>query len=201
MNSKPLCYNCIFRYDVPGSAHSECGRNFTDSKPPVFADYGITKGWVDFPTNFDPVWLLRDECSGFEVIAPADIKFEVQQLLDVYKAHGSIIIGVDFDDTIFPYTADDTGWISARCDTTVDVLKKVQKYAKLCLWTISESSTLIYKEYIAQSLGLDIKYINESPVKFFDAKKPYFNILVDDKAGLLDVLDTLNQFIEIMKNN
>lgn len=86
-----LCYQCQYRSDVPGSAHSRC-------KHPAFAatlddplanvlsifasvgrgvpvqavseecrvighPHGIQRGWFNHPYDFDPVWL--QECNGF----------------------------------------------------------------------------------------------------------------------------------------
>ena len=48
------CYNCEFRREVPGSAHSACGAPLDKVK--VVADaHGIRNGWFIFPYNFDPV--------------------------------------------------------------------------------------------------------------------------------------------------
>ncbi len=84
---KPDCYECKYRGEVVGSAHSSC-------KHPKCADVGqglggllvalsgghapqmktglkvkgnpngISSGWFCHPLNFDPVWL--EECNGFE---------------------------------------------------------------------------------------------------------------------------------------
>lgn len=89
----PNCYECMYRGEVPGSAHSCC--NHPSNKKlhddpflnlmAIFASvgrvapvagvgdekmivkgslYGIQKGWFNYPFNFDPVWL--EECNGFK---------------------------------------------------------------------------------------------------------------------------------------
>lgn len=56
----PLCYDCVHRLDVPGSAHSRCN-NF-EAKVTA-SPRGVQGGWFRWPLNFDPVWL--QSCDGF----------------------------------------------------------------------------------------------------------------------------------------
>jgi hypothetical protein len=57
------CYNCNWRRDLPGDAHSLCVIGMADlvngSKlvKVVGTPHGIEKGWFMWPFNFDPVWL------------------------------------------------------------------------------------------------------------------------------------------------
>ena len=88
--SKPNCYKCKWRRDIPGDAHSSCEHPqaaFARDDPtaglratlatvarvePIQADalnvaghpHGIKNGWFCWPWNFDPTWLLN--CDGFE---------------------------------------------------------------------------------------------------------------------------------------
>lgn len=66
-STRSQCYNCLYRREVPGSAHSACGFDFSTAlvPPPSFDAHGIRKGWVHFPINFDPVW-MNEECKGFD---------------------------------------------------------------------------------------------------------------------------------------
>jgi len=87
---KPNCYDCKWRGEVAGSAHSSCKHpkcgKLEDNPllsimsiigavrgglPPMktglkvkFNQHGIDSGWANHPLNFDPVWL--EECDGFE---------------------------------------------------------------------------------------------------------------------------------------
>lgn len=60
MRTKPNCYECVHRLNVPGSAHSRCNNVSATVKGD---EYGIGKGWFLWPLNFDPVWL--ESCDGF----------------------------------------------------------------------------------------------------------------------------------------
>ena len=44
-----------------------------------------------------------------------------------------------------------------------------------------------------------IDYINESPV--LNTRKPYYNILLDDRAGLEEAYFTLKEVVDYIKNN
>ena len=88
--TKPDCYECIHRGEVPGSAHSCCNHPATEAvrssslaqlfalmvgAPPMPVDglnvvghkHGIRMGWFAWPLNFDPTWL--ESCDGFEARA------------------------------------------------------------------------------------------------------------------------------------
>lgn len=92
MNKKPDCYECKYRGEVSGSAHSSCQhsslKEITENPlmnimsilgsvrggiPPISKKggikvvgnpQGIRGGWFNHPLNFDPVWL--ESCDGFE---------------------------------------------------------------------------------------------------------------------------------------
>lgn len=83
---KANCYDCKYRGEVPGDAHSCCrhpfvkqdnnpfgaivdllmGKNDEAAKKLNIAGHahGIRHGWFLWPANFDPVWL--ENCDGFE---------------------------------------------------------------------------------------------------------------------------------------
>lgn len=129
------------------------------------------------------------------------MKYEVKKLILAYEKFGSIIVGVDFDDTLFPLTEED--YIELRCidvrATLVDILENGIKM-QLCLFTVADRTSLKYKAHIMDMYGLTPSFINESPVMpHGKCAKPYFNILLDDKAGLNESLETLKEFLMGMK--
>lgn len=88
------CYKCKYKENVSGSCHSCCNHPSLKREEEssheklinIFArvgrmnpinknnkelnikgsSYGISKGWFNFPSNFDPVWL--ENCDGFDKI-------------------------------------------------------------------------------------------------------------------------------------
>jgi len=89
---KPNCFKCIHRRNIAGSTHIECHHpangeihrnalarlsailaSVGREVPQVFLppslnieinNYGVGKGWCNYPFNFDPTWI--ESCEGFE---------------------------------------------------------------------------------------------------------------------------------------
>lgn len=67
--SKPNCYTCRHRRNVPGDAHSSCQLgvdHFIHSGPRPMVQgnsHGIRQGWFFWPVNFDPIWL--ESCDSY----------------------------------------------------------------------------------------------------------------------------------------
>lgn len=86
-----LCYSCVYRGNIPGSAHSNCNHpciksiaehpivriaglthgNMGRVMKPLFEilnikgnKHGIENGWFNWPVNFDPIWL--ENCDGYK---------------------------------------------------------------------------------------------------------------------------------------
>lgn len=85
------CYECIYRSDIPGDAHSRCKHPAVGISNPLNELFsilgsvgrvpnnisagpaqklnikgnptGIKNGWFNWPYNFDPTWLVN--CDGF----------------------------------------------------------------------------------------------------------------------------------------
>ena len=86
MKQKANCYDCIFRGEIPGDAHSRCchplikqdsnpfgalvdmlaGKNLEAGRQLNIrgSEHGIRSGWFMWPANFDPCWL--ENCDGFK---------------------------------------------------------------------------------------------------------------------------------------
>ena len=83
--NKPNCYDCQYRGEIPGDAHSCCRHPLVEQDSNPFGALvdmlsgkndsaalqlnikgdpcGIRHGWFMWPANFDPVWLVS--CDGF----------------------------------------------------------------------------------------------------------------------------------------
>ena len=86
--TKPNCYDCVYRRDLPGSAHSSCAHPAAITRTSALLEAfaimgvggadlkgaaalgvtghadGIRHSWFNWPRNFDPTWLLT--CNGFK---------------------------------------------------------------------------------------------------------------------------------------
>lgn len=118
----------------------------------------------------------------------ADNKLASLRLIDEYERHSNVIIGVDFDDTI----NDTFNRGHVNIPELVSMLKDLQTTfnCTLCVWTANLNEELVRTTWA--NLGLTIDYYNESPIKLFNPAKPYFNILLDDRAGLDSAFITLS---------
>lgn len=95
------CYKCYFRGSIPGDAHSCC--KFYGLKSDMFDyvmpenqimsqvlnikvnAYGMRNGWVMFPVNFDPRWIIN--CYGFlDKTNLSEGKDRFNKIYEVYKA-------------------------------------------------------------------------------------------------------------------
>lgn len=119
----------------------------------------------------------------------------VEKLKIHYKRHGKIIIAYDYDDTIAPT------YMSKSCDDVVAILKEFKPYAKFICFT----STMDFqkaKDYIKAN-GIPCDAFNDNvdfmKERFGKFRKVYFNILLDDKAGLGQAYRILQKFLVWLK--
>jgi len=115
---------------------------------------------------------------------------QLTKLYNVYNKHGNIIIGLDFDDTIFALDPKR----ESICNKVRSLIKECKVYSKICLYTVGDDQSIKYKIELMKLWGIEPDYINESPIKLGNGDKPYFNILLDDKAGLIESYNLLKQF-------
>lgn len=112
----------------------------------------------------------------------------IDRLKKEYLEHKTLIIGFDFDCTIYDYHKE-----GLELQPVIDLLKRCNNLNfTMCMFsiTLKHSMTLEKKISIVHELGIKADYINESPIlsdskqqECFN-KKPFFSILLDDRAGL-----------------
>jgi len=121
-----------------------------------------------------------------------DLNESVKRLVSDYKKHGNLFVAFDFDNTVFDYfTQGDT---YPKIEDLLCFLKK--KGFKLILFTGNEGSKLDDIIEYCNERGYRPDYVNESPV--MKTIKPYYNILLDDRAGLNDAYQTLVLTLNIL---
>lgn len=106
------------------------------------------------------------------------------------ERHGTLYVAFDFDNTVYDYH--DQGWVFHRVEALLKHCKTLG--FKLILFTAKESQSEI-DECVAycKERGYEPDYINESPI--MNTKKPYYNILLDDRAGLSSAVSILEKVI------
>lgn len=121
-----------------------------------------------------------------------------KRLFKEWQKHPKLIIAVDFDSTLYDY--------EQKGDTynhIITVLKKCNQLGfYVVLWSASKPERFAFMQEYTRSLGIEIASINENPIPlpFGNDKKIYYNILLDDRAGLGQALDTLEIVIGMIES-
>ena len=115
----------------------------------------------------------------------------IERLTKEYKTHGKLVVGFDFDNTIFDIRNNGCNY-----SDVINLLKECKKLGfVLCLYTSEFSQDwLKWKIDYCKRFGIEPDYVNESPL-LPGTKKPFFNILLDDRAGLESAYTTLKEVI------
>jgi hypothetical protein len=101
------------------------------------------------------------------------------------------VIAVDFDHTIYQFTHK---W--EHIEEAIELVKRAHKLGlHLMCFTANENHTLV-RHVWARDLGIQNIEINNSPIDVFESTKPFYSLLIDDRAG--DIEYTLEQFEEVL---
>jgi len=121
-------------------------------------------------------------------------KFEnVNRLYHEYKTHGRLIIALDFDGTIHDFHNEG----NLKYDRVVSLIKRcVNLNCQIVIFTCNTNYKNIKTE--CNKLGIKIDGINYNILPQFDnsEKKIFYNILLDDRAGLFAAYDILKSTID-----
>ena len=126
-----------------------------------------------------------------------DIGICVQRLYKEYREHKKLIVAVDFDDTVFDFknnndTHDKMWKLLKRCQE--------QEFYIVCFTASSDERYPFITEHF-QNFGINISSINKNPIplKFGNHGKIYYNILLDDRAGLKCAMETLTAVLNLVE--
>lgn len=114
------------------------------------------------------------------------------RLRDEYNKHKNLVIGFDFDNTIFD--------IHNNGGNYSDVISLLQRCKELgftlCLYTAEpDPEHLAWKIHYCEHFKIKPDYVNESPL-LPGTTKPFFNILLDDRAGLGSAYRSLKLLVD-----
>jgi hydroxymethylpyrimidine pyrophosphatase-like HAD family hydrolase len=118
------------------------------------------------------------------------------RLTEEYKKYGSIVVAFDFDGTVYDF--------HKKGDTYPNVIELLRNLKSigcyLICWTANEDSELVINYLTDNSIPFDA--INENPPFFpSKARKIYHNVLLDDRAGLLQVYNELSTLYKTVNDN
>jgi hypothetical protein len=119
----------------------------------------------------------------------------IYRLVDEYKQHGSLVIAYDFDNCVYDYHSKG----HCYCEV-VNILREAKKIGCHLIVFTAEKDTEKVKNFLTEQ-KIPFDGINENPPFFkSDARKIYYNILLDDRAGLWSAYYQLEQTIQIIKH-
>lgn len=115
-------------------------------------------------------------------------KMVLDRLIKEKEEHGSIVIALDFDNTIYDYHN-----IGMNFSNVIDPIKRAMELGdKVFIFTANNDHNLV-KRVTKEVFGVELP-INEGPLDhLFGGRKPFYSILIDDRAGLDSTLRTLNE--------
>lgn len=123
----------------------------------------------------------------------------LNRLIEQYKKQDRLVIAYDFDDTIRPHYC-------ASCEEVKSVLRIAKQIlnAYFIVYTCNPNHEMIEKHLTKEEVPFDVinqnaPFINTDLVD--GNGKLFYNIFLDDKAGLGEVVNTLNELCYLVGNN
>lgn len=120
-----------------------------------------------------------------------------KELAMQYEKHGEFIVAYDFDNTIRDFPSGEP------LEDVIALIKRCQSVGMITyLWTCRSENRLSEAVEYCNKYGLYPTHINDMPnILGATGRKPYYNILLDDKAGLDSSMLTLNNVLTKIEND
>ena len=117
------------------------------------------------------------------------------RLLSDLDNHGSLIVAVDFDNTLVDFHSQ-----GLTFDRAVDCIKRcIDADFQMFVFTANNDHDYVTSVW-RELFGRDSVEINKSPLdNHFESRKPYYSILLDDRAGLDSALGQLEFVLDEME--
>jgi hypothetical protein len=118
-----------------------------------------------------------------------------KRLYEEFKLHGSLSIGVDFDNTVHDFHK--KGY---KYPIVTELLRRAEKLGMtIHIFTANPDHDLV-KSHM-EGLGVSISGINTDGVQLgWESRKPFYSLLLDDRAGLISAVDDLNILINTLED-
>ncbi len=134
---------------------------------------------------------MEMKCSQFSATSP---NFLLLRLIEQYKTHDRLIIAYDIDDTVRPFHSQSCGEVQSLIRMAKNILN-----AYLIVYTSNPNVEDI--KYFLDKNNIPYDSINENaPFAVCPGGKVYYNIFLDDKAGLPQTAQTLRDLINLVAN-
>jgi len=123
----------------------------------------------------------------------------IDRLYDEYLKHNNLIIAVDFDDTVFDFHD-----IGSTYEYIFSILKEAQEQGHIIvMFSACKKERFSFIEQYMKDRGINVASINQNPfpMEYGNDGKIFYNILLDDKAGLGQALEILKQTMQRIKKS
>jgi hypothetical protein len=129
------------------------------------------------------------------------MKKYVERLYKEWSQYGKIVIAVDFDSTIYPWPTIDNKEDRERVISILQVASNTGAY--IVINTCSSPDRHVEIQDYCEKIKLPIDGINTNPIElpYGNHGKMYANIYLDDRAGLVQSLDILEQAMYLVRGN
>lgn len=119
----------------------------------------------------------------------------LDRLIKEYKKYDTLIVAYDFDNTVYDYHADGHSY-----NSVIKLLRKLNMLGcYLIVFTASDESKFEFIGDYLNNNSIPFDAINKNaPFVNFNSGKIYYNILLDDRAGLKSAYDILVNFIKYL---
>ncbi|KAB1071378.1 hypothetical protein F6U93_01230 [Tamlana haliotis] len=117
-----------------------------------------------------------------------------QRLQKDYLEHKSLFVAFDYDNTIFDYHNHGINY-----DRIISLLRTCKSLGfTMILFTGNEGEKLETIKSDLKTRNIPFDLINENPL--MPTRKPYYNILLDDRAGLKEAYNNLKKLTDAIRN-
>ncbi|MEG1311996.1 MAG: hypothetical protein RR942_01195 [Romboutsia sp.] len=114
-----------------------------------------------------------------------------ERLKSEYNKHGKLIVAVDFDDTLYDFHNKGRSY-----DDVIGLLRGLKEHVYIIIYTASKKERYPeIKRYLKENqIPFDTINENIKDINVPKGGKLYYNILLDDRAGLKESYEILNRF-------
>jgi len=107
------------------------------------------------------------------------------------KVHGKLLVAVDFDSTIYDYHEEGVDY-----SHTVELVKRAISLGhEVYIFTANVDHDLVRQYCVEVGLG-ELQINTNSLEHLFPSRKPFYNILLDDRAGLAMTIEHLTSILD-----
>lgn len=130
-----------------------------------------------------------------EYLFSTNPSFLLTRLIEQYKKQNKLIIAYDIDDTVRPFYC-------ADCSDVQSMLRMAKNTLNAFFIVFTSNPDIEGVKEFLEKNNLPYDAINENaPFVPFKDGKIFYNVLLDDKAGLGETVNTLKQLLYLVRND